>query len=184
MTLTGNLPYKQEVAGSSPALPTKNLPKTRNEFSLRGLVAILFCPATDGTIHEVIVDANKLPEILAVGYWRIVNASKNPDKPLFYAKSGHVSLHRFIAKAGVGVLIDHENRYSLDNRGENLRVASYSLNALNQRRHDGMCVYLRKNRYQVRIEINQRQLFLGSFVREQDARDRRDEFLRSHGVQI
>lgn len=184
MSLIENPTYKQEVAGSSPALPTKNLPKKRNRFSLQGDLAIIFCPSTGGVIHSVLVDACNLNKILEFGHWRITNHSKNPAKPLFYAMCNHLGMHRLVMNPLPRILIDHENHDSLDNRAENLRVASYSLNALNQRRHDGMCVYRRQNRFQVRVEVNQKQHFLGSFVNEQDARNRRDEFLRSQGVQV
>jgi hypothetical protein len=184
-TLIENPPYKQEVAGSSPALPTNHLPKLRNRFELVGSIAKVFCHDSSGQIHTVLIDADQLARVIRFGFWRIFNASKNPDLPLYYAKSRHLFMHRLLCKPSpVGLEVDHWNQNSLDNRTANLRPGGHSQNQLNRRRHDKMCVYKRGNRFQVRIEINQVQRCIGSFKTEETAKQARDAFLRSRGVCI
>lgn len=181
--LIENPPYKQEVAGSSPALPTKHLPKLRNRFEIAGSLARVFCPDSSGNFHAVLVDAEKLQRVIQFGYWRIVDASKNPELPLLYAKTRGVFMHRLVCEPSpVGLEVDHWNHQSLDNRGDNLHPGGHSPNQLNRRRHDGMCVYKRGNRFQVRIEIAQVQRCIGSFKTKQEAQIARDTFLRSNGV--
>ena len=54
-----------------------------------------------------------------------------------YAKAGkklnYITMHRFIVLAKSDQIVDHINGNTLDNRKQNLRVCSYSENALNKK---------------------------------------------------
>jgi len=61
-----------------------------------------------------------------------------------------VSLSRFIMKPPLGMVVDHINGDTLDNRRENLRITNHRQNALNMKaRNDsgfvGVCICRRKN---------------------------------------
>ena len=72
--------------------------------------------------------------------------------------------------------IDHRNHDTLDNRRENLRFTSHSLNAANQQlrtdgtsRYKGVSLEHRRGRWVARVQIEGRRTFLGYFASEEDA---------------
>jgi hypothetical protein len=86
-------------------------------------------------------------------------------------------LHREIMNAPAGMLVDHRNNVSLDNRGANLRLATHSQNMCNSRRNKTNCssqfrgVSLLRSRgvWYAKIKINGKSIFLGYFDSEIDA---------------
>ena len=84
-------------------------------------------------------------------------------------------LHRLIANAKKGEVVDHINRNGLDNRKENLRIATRSTNAANSRhRRDRSTspyrgVYKRGSIYRTEIRVNTVLLRLGSYVCPKEA---------------
>ena len=90
------------------------------------------------------------------GYYRI------------YVKGGkYIYLHRYLMEANVGDVVDHINRNKSDNRRENLRIVSQSLNIYNQdiKNKLGRGIYFDKygNRYRACISNKNKTLKLGSF---------------------
>jgi len=100
---------------------------------------------------------------------RLISGPKN--------KTGIVSLHREIMNHPKGFLIDHENGNGLDNRRENLRLATRSQNQFNKRktrsktssRFVGVYFERRKNRWMATIHYQGKRIWLGSFKSEIDA---------------
>lgn len=94
-----------------------------------------------------------------------------------------MSLHRFITNAGKGTVVDHINGNTLDNRIKNLRVGTYSQNALNKKPDSHWRGKERKlklkgirlskyNRYIVNaydVE-NKKRVYLGSFKKLTEAK--------------
>jgi hypothetical protein len=106
-------------------------------------------------------------------------------KHKFYAIRGETSapgeikivrLHRLIMNAPDGVLVDHRNGDSLDNRRGNLRLATRSQNHYNRRKRNNTSsqfigVYFDKcvSRWVAQICYDGKQLFLGRFDSEIEA---------------
>jgi hypothetical protein len=87
-----------------------------------------------------------------------------------------VRLHRLIMNAPCGVLVDHRNGDSLDNRRSNLRLATHSQNHYNRRKRKNTSsrfigVYFDKcaDRWVAQIRYQGKQLFLGRFDSEIEA---------------
>lgn len=88
-----------------------------------------------------------------------------------------VYMHRLITNAATGELIDHKNGDRLDNRKENLRIASFRENAANCRLHahnttgyKGVYRFSRGNkRWRASITFNDKQLSLGYYDNPIDA---------------
>lgn len=76
-----------------------------------------------------------------------------------YARSRGKLLHRIIMNATNGIIIDHINNDKLDNRKENLRIATYSQNSQNRTKKKGLTseyigVCLDRGRWRCGISTN------------------------------
>jgi hypothetical protein len=96
------------------------------------------------------------------------------------SKTGQLNtilMHRQILNAPPGLLVDHSNTNSLDNRSSNLRLATPSQNSCNSRRNKsntysryrGVSFSKRKQKWFAAIRNQGRKLWLGYFDNELDA---------------
>lgn len=91
--------------------------------------------------------------------WRAVKSSKK-----WYAKgdpgTGDTQMHVYLLKPPEGMLVDHINGDSLDNRRENLRIATVTQNNINTRlsRKEGTFrgVHWEKRTRKWRVELGQK----------------------------
>ena len=89
----------------------------------------------------------------------------------------NIQMHRQIIKIEGGFCCDHINHNGLDNRKVNLRQASRAQNCWNKRKQrgnhssgfKGVSWFKRENKWQARIQVNGRKIFLGSYKNEIDA---------------
>lgn len=90
-------------------------------------------------------------------------------------KRRKILLHRFVTGTPKGTDIDHRNRVRLDNRRENLRVATRSQNTANSSyvtgasRYKGVSHYKRNGKWRAEITVNRVRRHLGTFACEVDA---------------
>ena len=88
-----------------------------------------------------------------------------------------VRLHREIMNAPAGLLVDHKNGNSLDNRRDNLRLATHFQNSCNARKsksnftsqYKGVQFRKKKNRWIAVIYYHQKAIWLGTFKSEIEA---------------
>jgi hypothetical protein len=82
----------------------------------------------------------------------------------------HILMHRLIAGAKEGELVDHRNGDALDNQGENLRICNRSTNAMNMRKHRGSSIYKGvskyENKWRTQIWHNNEKVFGATFPNE------------------
>ena len=93
----------------------------------------------------------------------------------FEGKQKHYKIHRIIALAFLGLdidnpkkVIDHINRNRKDNQVSNLRIVSHQENMFNQ---DAKGYSKHRNKYGARIKINGKDIYLGLFETETEARN-------------
>jgi hypothetical protein len=99
-----------------------------------------------------------------------------------------VSMHREIMNAPAGLLIDHRNRDTLDNRRNNLRLATYSQNGCNSKidktkttsKFRGVRFIKKTGKWAANIRINGKKTWLGSFKTEIDAAKAYDAAAREY----
>jgi hypothetical protein len=97
--------------------------------------------------------------------------------------SRSVRMHREIMKAAPGVIIDHKNNNTLDNRAANLRPATHAQNAHNRRkmrrktssRFIGPRLEKKTNLFRVEIMHLGKRIYIGRFANEIDAARAYDE---------
>jgi hypothetical protein len=105
-----------------------------------------------------------------------------------------ISLHNVILPPTDGLLVDHINGNSLDNRASNLRLVTVSQNTQNTRLradntsgHRGVYLDRRRNSWSAEIHANGKKYFLGCFgtleaaaaVYEEAAKELHGEFCRA-----
>jgi hypothetical protein len=85
-------------------------------------------------------------------------------------------MHRVIMQPEEGVLVDHRNRISFDNRRDNLRMATKSENGCNKEKRKntssqyiGVTLDKRNGRWDAQIVKNRKRIRLGRFDNEIDA---------------
>jgi hypothetical protein len=98
-----------------------------------------------------------------------------------------LSLHREIMNAPPGLLVDHRNNISLDNRRDNLRLATRSQNNCNKpkrknaaSRFIGVIFLKNRNKWAAQIKYHGKKIWLGCFVNEIDAAKAYDAAARKY----
>jgi len=66
--------------------------------------------------------------------------------------------------------IDHKNHDTTDNTDANLRIVTHQQNHFNRSNTKGYYWYKRLSKWSAQIKVNNKQMHLGLFVKEEDAR--------------
>jgi hypothetical protein len=100
----------------------------------------------------------------------------NTGKKIYAAtniKDGTLFLHRFLLTVPKGMLTDHINRDTLDNRKENLRIVTYQQNSFNSKSRTilpkGVCYDKQTGKYIAQIMLDGKNIKLGRFNKIEDA---------------
>lgn len=114
--------------------------------------------------------------------WRVTTNTKNSE-----GKQRNLLLHRFLMEPEKGLVVDHLNHDALDNRRSNMRVCTYSQNAMNQRsarksssKYLGVSWDKGAKKWKASILIQGKKKNLGRFKEEDDAARAFDTAARLH----
>lgn len=109
--------------------------------------------------ERVIVDADIRPELLALAWY-----VRRTDGYAMRQQCGqNILLHRVIAMALPGEVVDHINCNRLDCRRSNLRIVSRSTNLRNRKNVVGATWSKSNRRWVAALKINYRRIHLGNF---------------------
>jgi hypothetical protein len=101
----------------------------------------------------------------------------------YWSGSKIIYLHREIMNPPAGVLVDHKNGDALDNRRDNLRLATYAQNAYNKKktraktssRFIGVCFSKKTGKWTAYLRFEGKRIWLGQFDNEIDAAKAHDK---------
>jgi hypothetical protein len=110
----------------------------RNDYLIRGDVTNIRITRLDGEFYDVLIDTADLERVRSRGTWFVKEFNKYGHYYVFgntkVNNKRHTELlHRFIMKEPEGLVIDHINHDTLDNRKENLRAVTFLENLRNRK---------------------------------------------------
>jgi hypothetical protein len=134
--------------------------RDKNNITIDGDVAYIdLYDKQYNVIAKAIIDATDVDKIKNIK-WRLNHNG-------YVVNNSHTSifLHRRIL--GVETMVDHKNNNRLDNRKSNLRITTQSTNQMNVK-YSG--VYPHNDKWIAKIKLNQKQVHLGVFAYEEEAK--------------
>lgn len=134
----------------------------KNEIIINDKVArVKLYDAQCNHIATTIIDAEDVNKIRYTK-WKLSATGYAQNTPKFSGSSKH--MHREIL--GTDQFVDHINHNTLDNRKKNLRIVTKSQNQMNAN-YKG--VTKQQSRWVAQIKINQKLIYLGSYLDEEEA---------------
>lgn len=145
-----------------------------NYFSKDGYAKMAIASKSFGA-HEVLIDAEDIEKIQWL-QWRLLKPFEH-----LYVVSGkndvkRIYLHRLILSAPDDMEVDHINGNPLDNRKENLRLATRAQNNQNRKMHKrnavgfkGVVAARKPGRFIGYIHTKEKKVHLGTFGSAEDA---------------
>ena len=169
----------------------------RNDYEVRGDTTAIFLRRNNGVVLECLIDTKDLPiaDQFATRRWCAFKPNKKTGyRSTFYCvmvfskslgrtwREGPivakmVFLHRLIAQAKPGQLVDHWDHNGLNDHESNLRISTYSKNGLNRVGPDtdttsgfrGVCWDKNRNSWMASVKVNHRNRFLGRYTSKIEA---------------
>jgi len=148
--------------------------KSSIEISKEGVYLLLFDKAGE-QVGKTIIDEEDSEKICKYRWWltnKYVHGSVNNKK---------IRLSRFIMNYFGYDIVDHINGDKLDNRKVNLRITTRQQNNMNKSsrknstsKYIGVSFYNKTKRWIAEIRVNDKRVYIGSFLNEEDAAKARD----------
>lgn len=107
--------------------------------------------------------------------WHI-KRSRNTNYAVYNEHGRTVFIHQIILDYYGDNDIDHEDHNGLNNCKGNLRIVSHALNLVNQHNEDNGVQQTPSGKYQARISIDGKTIYLGTFDTFQEAKQKRTEY--------
>lgn len=151
----------------------------KNRFEVSGEEAIVYVRHKNQELR-VLLDVGVLHELQRDK--KSITARDCGNKIYFTCSVGgkNTYIHRYITKCPIGMVVDHINRDTSDNRRSNLRVVSRSDNMLNQDNVLGVDYRPDIRKWRSRISVGGKEILLGNFDKYEEALLRRAEAERHY----
>lgn len=161
----------------------------KNNYRIYGDLTVISIKYKDQFVYTMIdtVDLRRVASIR--GTWFARNAGNGKFYIFASVKGKTVHLHRFITGAPKGLVVDHIDGDSLNNRRRtNLRLATHGENMQNRQGANrnsttkirGVCWHKKSSKWQVRINANGVQTWVGAYDNLVDAEQAAIEARRKH----
>ena len=134
--------------------------RDKNNITINGSIAYIdLYDKQYNVIAKAIIDTEDVERVKNIK-WRL-----NHNGYVINNSNTSIFLHRRILN--VNEMVDHKNGNRLDNRKENLRITTQSTNQMNVK-YSG--VYPHNDKWIAKIKLNQKQVHLGVFTYEEEAK--------------
>jgi hypothetical protein len=145
----------------------------KNDYEIRGEVTAIFIKHRNGNVSEVLIDTVDLNFLIEYKTkWRFSGNSSN----LYVRSMDNVMLHRYLLNPAVGMVVDHVNHNTLDNRRKNIRVITQAQNTQNKKHltksksgFRNVAWNNRLSKWRVKIVVNKKCISVGHFGTINDA---------------
>lgn len=157
----------------------------KNKFEVRDDVTAVFIEMKSGLILEALIETNDLP--LVIQFPNTWSAKYDMRRNCYYVqghlptdskrKRGYTALHRWIMGDPVGLMIDHINRNTLDNRRVNLRAVTAEGNNQNVKvRRDNKTGYRgvtthARGGFIAKLKVMGKEIYLGKYSTPEEANE-------------
>jgi hypothetical protein len=154
----------------------------KNAYEVRGNITAIFINNKKLGLVEVLISTNDLELVKSFpNTWFL---SCNGHTTNFYAvgmtynegQRKGVKMHRLIMDAPDNLQVDHMDRNTFNNTRDNLRVVTSALNAQNRSKtrnntsgHTGVRWHKPSGKWQVSIQANNKNIYLGTYTELMDA---------------
>lgn len=148
----------------------------KNEYFVCGDATAIHITRNNGNVYEVFIDSDDVEKVLGAGTWAVMEDNRSDN---FYVcrninvngKGTRQLIHRFIMGTPKGLVVDHLNHDTLDNRKSNLRSVTHAENQQNRKgasKHSktgirGVSFDKKSNKWRAQIAVNCKKMFLGLF---------------------
>ena len=139
----------------------------KNEYEVRGDIAVIIMNKADGSKRETLIDTADLPLAMAFpNTWCLRSVKRGLEYVggliRIESKRRPVLLSRLIVGAPDGAVVDHINRNTMDNRRSNLRAVTVGENNLN--REQGRFIrWTGAKQWEAWVEIDGSLVCIGTF---------------------
>lgn len=144
-----------------------------NDYQTVGETTVIFVVGKNDVLYEVIIDTEDLAKVEKYGKLRVVFNSNNTPYIACSKEADSPMLHRKIVNAPKGLVVDHINHNTLDNRKINLRIVSQERNMENKIRNCKFVVaYWEKkgDKWEAKLLVDNMVIGFGAYETEEMAR--------------
>jgi hypothetical protein len=148
--------------------------KTDNPNWPSDLFSVAFVPLTQGKF--AVVDLDDLPIVRHFSWVFVFQRGETKGYAVTIFDGKRISMHRLLSLASPTTRVDHRDRYGLNNRRKNLRIATPQNNRANtagkpgsSSRFKGVRWHKGDQRWMAEIKVDGRSFHLGSFRDEEAA---------------
>lgn len=136
----------------------------KNQYETRGNVTAIFLNKKNGVTKATLIDTNVLDAVSQYNWYEASGYVRSTTDKIY--------LHRLVTSAPNGMVIDHINHDTLDNRKDNLRIVTVSQNGQNLQgaRSDNKSSGIRgvwwdksRNKWMVSVYFNKKPKFIGYY---------------------
>lgn len=156
----------------------------RNEYRIEDGIVYISC-TFEGKTVEALIDEDKLG--VADSYplkWYV----KRSGKDHYYVtgilrrndKQRVIYLHRLLTDCPKGMVVDHINHNTVDNRMSNLRVVTHQVNSFNIKKQQGVKFRKDLGKWRVRMLVDGKEMFFGHYSNYEEALAARKEAERKY----